>query len=68
MSWTHRQYSKAYVPDEEAAQQARQGVWKGAFEVPADWRKEHRNATTAAKPEVKGPSTTLGKLLAFHGG
>ena len=68
VSWTHRQYSKAYVSDEMAAQQARQGVWKGAFEAPANWRKDHRKPTTAAQPEVKTPVAVSGKLFAFYCG
>ena len=63
-----RQYSKAYVPDEEAAHQARQGVWKGDFEVPADWRREHRNGTAAAHTEMKESAISPGKLSGFCSG
>ena len=38
-----RQYSKAYVDDEAVAQHHGDGIWKGSFEEPADWRREHRN-------------------------
>lgn len=37
-----RQYSKEYVKDEEHAHDAHRGIWAGYFEVPADWRREHK--------------------------
>jgi endonuclease YncB( thermonuclease family) len=33
-----RRYSMRYVPEEEAAQAARKGLWSGSFEMPWDWR------------------------------
>lgn len=36
-----RQYSKAYVPLEDAARAAGRGIWSGSFELPEKWRKEH---------------------------
>ena len=58
-----RQYSKAYVSDEAEARHAQQGIWKGAFEVPADWRKEHKNNSTAKKvhASMQGPSLKKGR-------
>ena len=37
-----RQYSKEYVKDEQAAHDAHRGIWAGSFEVPADWRRNHK--------------------------
>jgi endonuclease YncB( thermonuclease family) len=35
------QYSKSYVPQQNAARQAGLGLWAGAFEMPWDWRRAH---------------------------
>jgi len=41
----------------------RQGIWKGEFEVPADWRREHKNGAVALpQPIMNGPSLTTGSL------
>jgi endonuclease YncB( thermonuclease family) len=37
----YRQYSKAYVPQEEKAKAGHIGLWQGAFQMPWDWRKAH---------------------------
>lgn len=37
-----RQYSSDYVAAEDAARAAKQGIWAGDFDVPADWRKERK--------------------------
>ncbi len=37
----YRRYSKAYIPAEEAARNARKGLWAGTFDAPWDWRKHH---------------------------
>jgi endonuclease YncB( thermonuclease family) len=38
----YRSYSKAYVPAELQARNARTGVWAGKFVAPWDWRKGKR--------------------------
>ena len=39
----YRQYSKgAYAGDEHAARWARVGMWSGRFQMPAEWRRDHR--------------------------
>ena len=35
----YRRYSKAYVGQEQAAQAAGRGMWRGEFVMPWDWRK-----------------------------
>ena len=41
----------------------RQGIWEGEFEVPADWRREHKNgAAGLPQPRLNGPSLTTGSL------
>lgn len=44
----YRQYSKAYVPMEDAARSAGRGIWAGAFEQPDQWRKENPRSGRAA--------------------
>ncbi|MCG3775348.1 MAG: hypothetical protein JW395_2180 [Nitrospira sp.] len=38
----YRQYSRAYVEDENRAHAAGVGIWSGSFVMPADWRASHR--------------------------
>lgn len=37
-----RAVSDAYVAEENKAQAAGKGLWRGAFEAPWDWRRDHR--------------------------
>ena len=55
---TPRQYSKAYVDDEAVAQHHGDGIWKGPFEEPAEWRREHRNGSaTVMQPPSSTPAS-----------
>lgn len=38
----YRRYSVGYVRDEEVAHQANRGIWARRFEMPRDWRADHR--------------------------
>jgi endonuclease YncB( thermonuclease family) len=38
----YRRYSHDYVAEEDAARQARRGIWAGSFVAPAEWRKSER--------------------------
>lgn len=38
----YRQYSTAYVPQEELAKAGQIGLWQGVFQMPWEWRKAHR--------------------------
>ena len=38
----YRRYSVDYVRDEEVAHQANRGIWASRFEMPWDWRADHR--------------------------
>mmetsp|Transcript_29004 Transcript_29004/g.78103 ORF Transcript_29004/g.78103 Transcript_29004/m.78103 type:complete len:318 (-) Transcript_29004:488-1441(-) len=49
----YREYSKDYIPTEEAAQRAHKGIWDGTFQYPADWRKAER-AKGSNSAEVQG--------------
>lgn len=40
----YRQYSKAYVGQEEKAVNAKLGIWQGEFDKPWEWRKEKRKS------------------------
>jgi endonuclease YncB( thermonuclease family) len=37
----YRKYSRDYVDAEDEARATGRGLWRGAFEPPWDWRKEH---------------------------
>src|SRR5262249_37850810 len=37
----YREYSSAYVADEDAAHAAGDGIWRGSFEPPWQWRQDH---------------------------
>jgi hypothetical protein len=37
-----REYSSDYVAAEDAAKAAKRGIWAGAFDIPANWRKERK--------------------------
>jgi endonuclease YncB( thermonuclease family) len=42
LAWAYREYSRAYVPEEDAARLAKRGLWAHNC-VPAwQWRREHR--------------------------
>lgn len=55
-------YSKEYVPDEEAARDARRGLWSGTFIAPWDWR--HRNHQTVVLGAISVPVSAQKELLA----
>ncbi len=67
-----RQYSKAYVPLEDAARAAGRGIWSGSFELPEKWRKEHPRGGSsggAAVTPVVAPAAgaTQGAAAAARG-
>jgi endonuclease YncB( thermonuclease family) len=37
----YRRFSTAYVRQEQAAESAGRGIWRGEFVPPWDWRKMH---------------------------
>ncbi len=37
----YRHYSLDYVPQENAAQAGKRGIWAGSFMVPSEWRRAH---------------------------
>jgi endonuclease YncB( thermonuclease family) len=61
----YTKYTDVYVTDEEAAREARQGLWSMAFERPS----EHRAARRRAGPSVTPPNAECGiKGLVEAGG
>ena len=40
----YRQHGLDYIAAETAAKNARRGIWQGPFEMPEDWRADHRNS------------------------
>ena len=39
----YRHYSEDYVPEEDAARRNRTNIWPGDFDLPWDWRAQHRH-------------------------
>ncbi|PSC67667.1 nuclease [Micractinium conductrix] len=70
----YRQYSKAYVPLEEAAREARRGIWSGSFELPQKWRQDNPRgggggakaaaAVVAAPAPLAAPAAAVAALPA----
>jgi hypothetical protein len=46
----YREFSQAYVPDEDAAAKAKKGIWQGSFQEPKEWRKEAKLGTEGGAP------------------
>lgn len=64
MGIMRRQYSKEYIPAEDAARAARKGLWQGQFEEPAQWRREAKLAqltASASKATILCPSCSHGR-------
>jgi endonuclease YncB( thermonuclease family) len=57
----YREYSPDYVPDEELAQAALRGIWRGDFIKPWDWREERRPGSdrTGDEPATAAPTLTV---------
>src|SRR6266404_783627 len=55
----YRHYSTAYVPDEDAAHLAGDGIWRGTFDAPWDWRQGKRQgaAQVQSQAPVSGNTT-----------
>jgi endonuclease YncB( thermonuclease family) len=57
----YRQYSKAYVSQEDEAKAAKRGIWAGSFTPPWDWRKGKREGdapgAAAITPAPASPTT-----------
>ena len=41
LALAYRQYSTAYIADEDVARKAKRGIWAGTFVAPWDWRARH---------------------------
>lgn len=68
----YRQYSKAYVPDEEVAKAGRKGIWAGSFQSPAEYRRAKRegvparaSANVAGECRIKGNISSKGERI-YH--
>lgn len=57
----YRQYSTAYVADENFAREHKNGIWSGAFIAPWDWR--HRGANTIIMGALSVPTDAQRKLI-----
>jgi endonuclease YncB( thermonuclease family) len=51
----YRKYSKDYVGDEDAAREAGNGLWRGKFIAPWEWRRGKRLASEAANDNRECP-------------
>lgn len=63
----YRQYSKNYVPLEDAAKAAKRGIWSGTFEVPEQWRRDNprgggKAGTVAGVTPVAAPAPAAARL------
>jgi hypothetical protein len=54
LALAYRRYSNDYVAEENAARDAKRGLWSGEFTPPWDWRHESREAA----PEPPRPRAT----------
>ena len=64
----YRRYSQDYVLHENAAREARRGIWKGKFIAPWDWRRGKRLAATNTPPgtcPIKGNIGRSGERI-YH--
>ncbi|AEQ97626.1 succinoglycan biosynthesis protein [Xanthomonas oryzae pv. oryzicola BLS256] len=53
----YRQYANAFSADERIAQQQRRNIWQGAFQMPADYRRDRKaRAATARQALLAAPS------------
>lgn len=52
----YRQYSAAYVTQEDAARAAKRGIWAGSFTPPWDWRRGQREGRPAPAPSARPPA------------
>ena len=54
----YRRYSRAYVGEEQRAQAARKGIWRGEFVAPWDWRrgKRLRGSARTNRPSANATS------------
>jgi endonuclease YncB( thermonuclease family) len=48
----YRAYSRDYVGQEDAARQAKRGIWKGAFLAPAQYRAQRRQPQPQPQPQA----------------
>ena len=63
MHIARREYSTAYVIDEEAAKKGHKGMWQGEFQEPAAWRKEKRERAKAEKDgKARASGVTSGEF------
>ena len=64
--WPMRAFSHDYDADEDAAREAKAGMWQGAFIAPWDWRV--RNKKTTILGATKPPANAHAVLLASASG
>jgi endonuclease YncB( thermonuclease family) len=72
LAWAYRQYSRAYVPAEEAARAARIGIWQGPAEAPWEWRRRQAPQPTTVSSSasrsdcnIKGNINSKGERI-YH--
>jgi endonuclease YncB( thermonuclease family) len=58
----YREYSSAYVDDEDAARQAKRGLWAGTFTPPWEYRNRTRTAKPATSPTDSGECLIKGNI------
>lgn len=59
----YRQYSKAYIADEETAKRDGKGIWAGTFQHPAEFRRAKREGVPSHSPaKVTGDCPIKGNI------
>jgi len=62
----YRQFSTAYIGDEEDAARSRKGVWNGTFELPKEWRKHSRVGEPNSQLASAPPAAALSSVALSH--
>jgi hypothetical protein len=76
LGMAYRRYSTAYIAQEDAAKQAKRGIWAGQFTAPWDWRNGERSQSLGMTapggpdsplPSPQAPSPTAAAACAIKG-
>jgi len=63
----YRHYSTAYVADEDAAHLAGDGIWRGTFDAPWDWRRGTRQGAVQVQTQPQAVSGTAASQCVIKG-
>ena len=63
----YRHYSTAYVADEDAAHVAGEGIWRGTFDAPWDWRRGQRQGAAQVQSQPQAVSGATASQCVIKG-